>query len=282
EAEAHAIGDAHAAGGSAAIRPDTVIRLLHRELASRPQRVGPDRGADVATHITGLSGEGEPALHLESVDARSQPRGDEADHGIVVHMQHVRSHGLSDLADFFRVRGREHGETVRGYGDFQARFGGRGRVVDDPSREPAGTDNVRVTREAEQPRLAGLHLEPAVRGQHVDHGVRPSPLGPRASGAERDHSDEERVAYDVHVRVGARSRINPCSKGTGWMPNTDSMAFAGVALPSNSICSWSLVSGAAAPSRSNARAAARARASGRCTSGRGWPAARPMASTNSS
>src|SRR2546425_1981708 len=111
EAEGHAIGDAHAAGGSAAIRPDTVIRLLHRELARRPQRVRPDRGADVATHITGLSGEGEPTLHLESVDARSHPRGDEADHGIVVHMQHVRPHGLSDLADFFRVRGRSEEHT---------------------------------------------------------------------------------------------------------------------------------------------------------------------------
>src|SRR2546429_1048050 len=131
EAEGQAIGGAHAAGGSAAIRPDTVIRLLHRELARRPQRVRPDRGADVATHITGLSGEGEPTLHLESVDARSHPRGDEADHGIVVHMQHVRPHGLSDLADFFRVRGREHGETVRGYDDFQARFGRRGREIVD-------------------------------------------------------------------------------------------------------------------------------------------------------
>src|SRR6266576_3322870 len=29
------------------------------------------------------------------------------------------------------------------------------------------------------------------------------------------------------------------------MPNTDSMAFAGVALPSTSICNWSLVSGRA-------------------------------------
>src|SRR3989441_13352765 len=99
------------------------------------------------------SGEGEPTLHLESVDARSHPRGDEADHGIVVHMQHVRPHGLSDLADFFRVRGRQHGETVRGYHDFQARLEGRVRVVDDPSGEPAGTDDVRVAREAQQPRL---------------------------------------------------------------------------------------------------------------------------------
>src|SRR2546422_2264053 len=44
----------------------------------------------------------------------------------------------------------------------------RSRVVDDPSREPAGTDDVRVAREAQQPGLAGLHLEPAGRGQNVD------------------------------------------------------------------------------------------------------------------
>src|SRR2546422_11280839 len=80
----------------------------------------------------------------------------------------------------------------------------RSRVVDDPSREPAGTDDVRVAREAQQPGLAGLHLEPAGRGQHVDHGVRVASLGPRASGAERDRSYEERPAYDVHFRVGAR------------------------------------------------------------------------------
>src|SRR5438876_10431244 len=46
EAERHAIGDANGAGGSAAIRPDTVIRLFHRETASRPQRGRSHGGAE--------------------------------------------------------------------------------------------------------------------------------------------------------------------------------------------------------------------------------------------
>src|SRR5213592_1035056 len=91
---------------------------VQSRLTLAEQTLDVSRDDRAATHITGLSGEGEPALHVESVDARSHPRGDEADHGIVVHMQHVRPHGLSDLADFFRVRGREHGEAVRGYHDF--------------------------------------------------------------------------------------------------------------------------------------------------------------------
>src|SRR5713226_660637 len=152
-----------------------------------------------------------------------------------VHVQYFGPHGLGDLADLSRVGRREDLETVRGYDDLHTRLGGRVRVVNDTSRHPTGADHMRVAREAEQPRLARLHFKPAGGGQHVDDGVRLATLGPHGSGTQRDRSSQERAANDVHPRPGARYRFKPCSNGSGRMPNTDSIAFAGVALPSTSI-----------------------------------------------
>src|SRR2546425_9711744 len=156
---------------------------------------------------------------------------------MLVHVQYLGPHGLGDLADLSCVGRREDLETVRGYDDLHTRLGGRVRVVNDTSRDPTGADQMRVAGEAEQPGLARLHFKPAGGGQHVDHGVWLATLGPHGNGTERDRSGQERAANDVHPRPGARYRVNPCSKGSGRMPNTDSIAFAGVALPSTSICS---------------------------------------------
>src|SRR5438093_4959741 len=134
--------------------------------------------------------------------------------------------------------------------------------------------------ETEQAGFAGLHFEPARRREHVDHGVRRTALG--RSESREQHEPEPKHSGHRYTRPGLKKLFSPASKGSGRIPNTDSIALAGVALPSTSIWSWSLVSGAARPSRSNTRAAARAVASGRWTNGRGAPAALPIASTKSS
>src|SRR5512135_2475995 len=96
---------------------------------------------------------------------------------VLIDVEHLAAHRGGHLADLGRVRRGHDLEAVGGDGDLHVRAWDSLWVEDHPAREGPCANDVAVSREPEEPRLARLDLESAPREQAKHHGIRTPEAG---------------------------------------------------------------------------------------------------------